>query len=1148
MKLAPRSRAFLNTYLAVALAFGWTLFTPAYAQANSTPEEYLASYQSALTSNQATLTQYTTHYNTYDPANASDLNTASAAVSNFSSAVTSYSSLVSAYTSATSANTTAQSAVTNYDANVTASAEAVTATSTSVAAAQETYNSASAVVDELTPTYNQYVSDKDAAYASYQATAVNTSYSVTETFDDATIQTSIQFFVNGTDPLTTTANGSINLVSGGFSGTYMSGGSIRLQNPSKSLQFKPPSGSTATSFTFAQGALNGSFDATATYTDGTTETFNIPNGVSNETQPDGYTSLQTFTAASGKQIQSVVFPAFGDYYFIDNVTFAGGETTYDATAYQTYLDAQSALDTYNTDTYSPAVQTKTEASAALATAQSAYDSAVSYYDTITAEGYYDGLVAAASSTSATVDTTLQDASDFLATIEAAKVASAEALAAITLPPTTIVVTSLEDTTDEGTLRWAIAQANATSGGKYDAISFDVSGTITLTSNLPNPTQNLTIDSDDAVTIAGNFQWYVPNGVTLTVNDMNFSQAYLTNERGTLYVNSSKFTNIGSYAIGNKNGATLTYVDSTTFDGGTRAIWSDWGNTPSQFTTDDTQYQNRIYVTNSTFKNLGTAIGTERSVFVSDSTFIDNTTHINARGINKYRIVDNIFYGGSVGIRTFASIPDWAGFFDNASVTANNRYISGNDFSNVSTYAIYLDDYFGNVASATGATIRDNTWDETGTWVSWANSDSRTNETVLDGNEYPYYSLNNTSTLKLLYAPTNVQAVQNEDLSVTITWDEPGTYNTTIERYAVFFYVGESGWAVSSDTTSATLSKSLFESTGGLDATYDFKIRADNDTEAVYSQFATPVTLAVAGPEPEPEPEPAPAPAPAPQPAAPPAPAPAPEPEPEPEKEEEPAIEEEEPVKEEEPLEEETPTEEPTEEPTPTPTEEPSTEPSPEPTPSPSKTAPQPTPEPEPTVEPEPTPEPTKTPTATPTATPKPTPTPEPTPVEPEPSGPEPVVELEEEVSSENIVAAVAEIVKIENPKVLTSVQQTVIREAAFETFETAEQGSEEYEAALDALSVLAEADDPELPEELAAIPLLGDAAGAILETFNDIGNAGADMSPEVREESERVVVAAVVVSQVATAAATTAATAASAAAAASVGGGGGGGSSIRKVK
>ena len=102
-------------------------------------------------------------------------------------------------------------------------------------------------------------------------------------------------------------------------------------------------------------------------------------------------------------------------------------------------------------------------------------------------------------------------------------------------------------------------------------------------------------------------------------------------------------------------------------------------------------------------------------------------------------------------------------------------------------------------------------------------------------------------------------------------------------------------------------------------------------------------------------------------------------------------------------------------------------------------------------------------------------------------------------------------------------------EAALATFETAKQGSPEYEAALDALLIAAQADDIVLDESLAAIPLIGNVAGAAVEVFNAIGNAGADMSPQVREQSEKVVIASVIVGQIAitaTAAATSAASAA----------------------
>jgi hypothetical protein len=97
---------------------------------------------------------------------------------------------------------------------------------------------------------------------------------------------------------------------------------------------------------------------------------------------------------------------------------------------------------------------------------------------------------------------------------------------------------------------------------------------------------------------------------------------------------------------------------------------------------------------------------------------------------------------------------------------------------------------------------------------------------------------------------------------------------------------------------------------------------------------------------------------------------------------------------------------------------------------------------------------------------------------------------------------------------LTDDQVEELFELALEVFETAEPGSEEYEQALEALMIVAEADDSELPTELASIPLLGDVAGAILDVFNDLGNVGSDMSPEVRETAEDIVVVSVVVAQV----------------------------------
>jgi len=173
------------------------------------------------------------------------------------------------------------------------------------------------------------------------------------------------------------------------------------------------------------------------------------------------------------------------------------------------------------------------------------------------------------------------------------------------------------------------------------------------------------------------------------------------------------------------------------------------------------------------------------------------------------------------------------------------------------------------------------------------------------------------------------------------------------------------------------------------------------------------------------------------------------------------------------------------EPSPEPTPEPTPTPQPTPEPIPAPPAPQPEP-PAPAPEPEPIPEPAPEPPAEPEPEPEPAPAPPPV-IAPEPPlPPEPAPPVEPE------------------PPVILPVSQ---------------------EEQMAVLAEEAKADDPVVPQELAAIPLLGDAAVAVLEAFNAIGNLGADMTPEVREEAQKAVVSTILVSQVATGAAATAASA-----------------------
>jgi hypothetical protein len=222
------------------------------------------------------------------------------------------------------------------------------------------------------------------------------------------------------------------------------------------------------------------------------------------------------------------------------------------------------------------------------------------------------------------------------------------------------------------------------------------------------------------------------------------------------------------------------------------------------------------------------------------------------------------------------------------------------------------------------------------------------------------------------------------------------------------------------------------------------------------------------------------------------------------------------------------------------------QPQPQPIPYPVQPAPEPepapAPEPAPPVEPEapiePAPEPALPPEEEPAPAPAPAPEPpeEPAPVQPEPAPkPEPVMPMPE--PAKELVTDVEAILDIA-PEDMTVAQVELLVEHAEAVLATAEQGSPAYQEALQELAVAAEADDAELPEELAAIPLLGDVMGAALDVFNNIGNIGADMAPEQRERAEETIVAAVVVGQVAQTAMAAAASAGSVAA----------GGATRKVK
>jgi hypothetical protein len=145
-------------------------------------------------------------------------------------------------------------------------------------------------------------------------TVNGTPTTITETFNNNTLNTPIGITVNGT-PVSTTNNNQVYIGSIGFPGPGQDP-SLTLRGSTADTLITMPANTTAASFQVF--AKNGTHDAIVTYTDGTTSTFNIQDNV-NSTYPN-YVHQEVITAPAGKTIATINIPANWDYYGIDNVS------------------------------------------------------------------------------------------------------------------------------------------------------------------------------------------------------------------------------------------------------------------------------------------------------------------------------------------------------------------------------------------------------------------------------------------------------------------------------------------------------------------------------------------------------------------------------------------------------------------------------------------------------------------------------------------------------------------------------------------------------------------------------------------------------------------------------------------------------------
>jgi hypothetical protein len=108
-----------------------------------------------------------------------------------------------------------------------------------------------------------------------------------------------------------------------------------------------------------------------------------------------------------------------------------------------------------------------------------------------------------------------------------------------------------------------------------------------------------------------------------------------------------------------------------------------------------------------------------------------------------------------------------------------------------------------------------------------------------------------------------------------------------------------------------------------------------------------------------------------------------------------------------------------------------------------------------------------------------------------------------------VVAPVTPVEPVPSPEPVVSPEPTV------EPLPPVLSPAEEHQQLLDNLLETAQADDIQVPENIAAIHVLGASIVALTDALNFMGNVGADMSPEVRATAKKEVVAAVVVTQIA---------------------------------
>jgi hypothetical protein len=264
-------------------------------------------------------------------------------------------------------------------------------------------------------------------------------------------------------------------------------------------------------------------------------------------------------------------------------------------------------------------------------------------------------------------------------------------------PNNLTVTNLSDDGSVGSLRWAISSANADIDINQIDFTLGLTGIITLTSDLPVITRNLTIVGPGVLdlTLSGNNlykMFIVNNGSALTISGITFkanasfsgSIFRANSNNSSIVANSISVTaNTKSYAFYTNSDSTITITDANFTNNSSNLFGSDYGSAPTTTSTIETDYTNRITVTGSTFDaNTGTIFSTERYVKIDNCIFSNNTSQIGSfRGVNRYQVLNSTFTNNTGS--TLFSFSSWIGqasHFGESTLSTNNTLFDGNTFT------------------------------------------------------------------------------------------------------------------------------------------------------------------------------------------------------------------------------------------------------------------------------------------------------------------------------------------------------------------------------------------------------------------------------------------------------------------------------------